>query len=220
MRVLVVALLSLAVAVGAASARPAADPGITSNEILIGGTVPLSGIAASYASVARGAEAFFKYVNARGGVNGRKIAYKYVDDQYNPSQTVQATRELVQQDRVFAVFNSLGTEHNLAVRSYLNAERCRSCSSAPARRPSGATTAATRARSASSRATSARGRSTRGTSSRRSRPRRSPSSTRTTTTARTCSAASRPGSARSGGTSWRSRATTRFRRTSRRRSRG
>ena len=53
----------------------------------------------------------------------RKITYKFVDDQYNPAQTVQATRELVQQERVFAIFNSLGTEHNLAVRSYLNAAK-------------------------------------------------------------------------------------------------
>jgi branched-chain amino acid transport system substrate-binding protein len=56
-------------------------------------------------------------------VNKRKITYKYVDDQYNPAQTVQATRQLVQQDRVFAIFNSLGTEHNLSVRSFLNATK-------------------------------------------------------------------------------------------------
>ena len=123
MRTLGVIALALAVSTGAASARPSADPGISASEIVIGGTVPLSGIAASYASVGRGAEAYFKYVNARGGVNGRKITYKYVDDQYNPAQTVQATRELVQQERVFAIFNSLGTEHNLAVRSYLNATK-------------------------------------------------------------------------------------------------
>jgi hypothetical protein len=90
---------------------------------VIGGTVPLSGIAASYASVGRGAEAYFKSVNARGGVNKRKITYKYVDDQYNPAQTVQAARQLVQQDHVFAIFNSLGTEHNLSVRSFLNATK-------------------------------------------------------------------------------------------------
>ena len=123
MRVLGVIALALAVSTGAASARPSADPGLSSSEILIGGTVPLSGIAASYASVGRGAEAYFKYVNARGGVNRRKITYKYVDDQYNPAQTVQATRQLVQQDRVFAIFNSLGTEHNLSVRSFLNATK-------------------------------------------------------------------------------------------------
>jgi branched-chain amino acid transport system substrate-binding protein len=116
-------LLALALSAGAASARPSADPGVSSGEIVIGGTIPLSGIAASYASVGRGAEAYFKYVNGRGGVNGRRINYKFVDDQYNPAQTVQATRQLVQQDRVFAIFNSLGTEHNLAVRSFLNAAK-------------------------------------------------------------------------------------------------
>ena len=123
MRLVTLIALALALTAGVASAGPAADPGVTSNEIVIGGTVPLSGIAASYASVGRGAEAYFKYVNARGGVNGRRITYKSVDDQYNPSQTVQAVRELVQQDRVFAIFNSLGTEHNLAIRSFLNAAR-------------------------------------------------------------------------------------------------
>src|SRR6187431_869468 len=106
MRVLGVIALALAVSTGAASARPSADPGLSSGEILIGGTVPLSGIAASYASVGRGAEAYFKYVNARGGVNKRKITYKYVDDQYIPSETVRQTRVLVEDKDVFAIFNS------------------------------------------------------------------------------------------------------------------
>jgi branched-chain amino acid transport system substrate-binding protein len=114
---------ALAVALPAANGRETADPGVTGNSILIGGTTPLSGVASAYASVARGAEAYFKYVNARGGVNGRRIQYKYLDDGYNPSTTVQQTRQLVQQDRVFAIFNSLGTEHNLAIRDYLNAVR-------------------------------------------------------------------------------------------------
>jgi branched-chain amino acid transport system substrate-binding protein len=122
-RVLGVIALCFAVAAGAASARPAADPGVSRGEIVIGGTIPLSGIAASYASVGKGAEAYFKYVNARGGVFNRRITYKYLDDQYNPAQTVQATRQLVQQERVFAIFNTLGTEQNLAVRSFLNAAR-------------------------------------------------------------------------------------------------
>src|SRR5215210_2202780 len=103
-----------------ASTRTTADPGITRNSILVGGTTPLSGVAAAYASVARGAEAYFKYVNARGGVNGRKITYKYLDDAYNPANTVQQTRKLVQEDKVFAIYNSLGTEHNLAIRGFLN----------------------------------------------------------------------------------------------------
>lgn len=123
MRLFGLIALALALTAGVASAGPAADPGVQPREIVIGGTIPLSGIAASYASVGRGAEAYFKYVNARGGVHNRRITYKYLDDQYNPSQTVQAVRELVQQERVFAIFNSLGTEHNLAVRSYLNSQR-------------------------------------------------------------------------------------------------
>ena len=103
-----------------AFARSAADPGITSTTILLGGTSPLTGPAAAYASVARGARAYFDSVNARGGVSKRKLEYKILDDAYNPATTVQATRQLVEEDEVFAIFNSLGTEHNLAIREYLN----------------------------------------------------------------------------------------------------
>ena len=112
-------VLTLATGVTAALAgtgRSSADPGVTPTSILLGTTSPLSGAASAYASVARGADAYFKYVNARGGVNGRKIVDTIVDDQYNPQLTVQATRQLVEQDKVFAVFNGLGTEQNLAVR--------------------------------------------------------------------------------------------------------
>ena len=113
------ALLSLPVAL----AGSAADPGVTPTTILLGGTSPLTGPAAAYASVARGAKAYFDYVDAKGGVKGRKIEYEYLDDAYNPAQSVQVTRQLVEQDKVFAVFNSLGTEQNLAVRDYLNQMR-------------------------------------------------------------------------------------------------
>ena len=105
----------------AAAASGAGAPGVTPSEVLIGGTTPLSGPASAYQSVAKGAAAYFRYVNAHGGVNKRKIRYLYKDDAYDPSKTVELTRELVQQDKVFAIFNSLGTEHNLATRSYLNA---------------------------------------------------------------------------------------------------
>jgi branched-chain amino acid transport system substrate-binding protein len=101
-------------------AGSAADPGITSTTILLGGTSPLTGPAAAYASVARGAKAYFDSVNAKGGVAKRRIEYRIVDDAYNPAQTIQATRQLVESDKVFAVFNSLGTEHNQAIRDYLN----------------------------------------------------------------------------------------------------
>jgi branched-chain amino acid transport system substrate-binding protein len=109
-----------AVAAGSALAGSTADPGITDSTILIGGTSPISGEASSAAAVARGADAYFKSVNAAGGVNRRKIVYKYLDDGYDPSRTVQVVRELVQQDQVFAVFNTLGTNNNLAVRDFLN----------------------------------------------------------------------------------------------------
>jgi branched-chain amino acid transport system substrate-binding protein len=100
---------------------PTAEPGVTSSSIVIGGTVPLSGIASSFGAVGPGAQAYFKYVNARGGVNGRKIDYRIYDDGYDPSRTVELTRRLIAQDRVFAIFNSVGTANNLAIRPFLNA---------------------------------------------------------------------------------------------------
>ncbi len=110
--------LGLAATAGAASQ---ADPGVTPTTIVLGGTVPLSGEAAAFGAVGPGAKAYFDYVNAKGGVHGRRIDYRYYDDAYNPAQTVQLTRKLVEQDKVFAVFNSVGTANNLAVRDYLNA---------------------------------------------------------------------------------------------------
>jgi len=104
-------------------ARPAADPGVTATSVLIGGTVPLTGEAAAFGTVGAGARAYFDYVNAKGGVHGRKIEYRVYDDAYNPVQTVQLTRKLVEQDKVFAVFNSVGTANNLAIRDYLNAQK-------------------------------------------------------------------------------------------------
>jgi branched-chain amino acid transport system substrate-binding protein len=112
------ALLLATVASGAAS-----ETGITSTQVVIGGTTPLSGPASAYQSVAKGAAAYFRYVNAKGGVSKRKIKYIYKDDAYDPSKTIDKTRELVQQDKVFAIFNSLGTEQNLATRAYLNASK-------------------------------------------------------------------------------------------------
>ncbi|MFN2627195.1 MAG: ABC transporter substrate-binding protein [Gaiellaceae bacterium] len=114
-----VPIAALAVGLAGAAGRGASDPGVTPNSILLGGSVPLSGLASGYKSVALGAEAYFKYVNDHGGVHGRKIVYTYLDDAYNPAQTVQVTRQLVEQDKVFAIFNTLGTEDNIAIREYL-----------------------------------------------------------------------------------------------------
>ena len=100
--------------------RSGSDPGITPDTILLGATVPLSGDEIAYSAVARGSDAYFQYVNDHGGVRGRKIRFDYVDDAYNPAETVRKTRQLVEDDKVFAIFGSVGTEHVLAVRPYLN----------------------------------------------------------------------------------------------------
>jgi branched-chain amino acid transport system substrate-binding protein len=118
-RALLGCLLALTLA-GVAGAAPADTPGVSSSTILIGGTVPLSGPETAYAVVAYGAEAYFKYVDDHGGVYGRKIEYRYLDDAYDPAQTVQQTRRLVEQDKVFAMFNQVGTEQTMATRPYLN----------------------------------------------------------------------------------------------------
>jgi branched-chain amino acid transport system substrate-binding protein len=111
-RLLLLVLVPVAVA--------ASSPGVTSTTITIGGTVPLSGPAAAFGSVGPGADAYFKWIDAHGGVNGRKIVYRYLDDAYDPAQTIQQTRRLVEQEHVFAIFNTVGTEHALAIRQYLN----------------------------------------------------------------------------------------------------
>lgn len=121
MRLLALASAAALVLAVGAGAAPRAEPGVTPTTVLLGGTVPLSGEAAAFGSVGPGAKAYFDYVNAKGGVNGRKIEYRYYDDGYNPAQTVQLTRKLVEDDKVFAVFNSVGTNNNLAIRDYLNA---------------------------------------------------------------------------------------------------
>ena len=118
--VILCALGALALATVASGA--ASDAGVTSTEVLIGGTTPLSGPAVRVPVGRRRAPPpTSSYVNANGGVNKRKIKYVYKDDAYDPSKTCEQTRELVQQDKVFAIFNSLGTEQNLATRAYLNA---------------------------------------------------------------------------------------------------
>lgn len=110
-------------------AATAADPGVTSRSITIGGTFPFSGPVSGYAPIARGMETYFRYVNARKGpdgkrgVYGRQIIFKTYDDGYNPARTVQLTNQLVLQDKVFAIYGTLGTEPNLAIRPMLNQRR-------------------------------------------------------------------------------------------------
>ncbi|MBO0882657.1 MAG: ABC transporter substrate-binding protein [Mycobacterium sp.] len=105
------------------NAQAGSDPGVTANSILIGATVPLSGPAAAYGTIAKASDAYFHYVNDNGGVNGRQITYKYLDDAYNPAQTVPLTKQLVEQDQVFLTFGGLGTQAQTSVRDYLNSKK-------------------------------------------------------------------------------------------------
>src|SRR5947207_7014538 len=120
----VVAILQPA---SATTRAPAAAPGVTKTSITIGGTFPLSGpVASLYGPIPRGMEAYFNYVNARRGpdgkrgVYGRQIVWKYYDDGDNPAQTVQLTNKRGLDDKVYAIVGTLGTEDNQAVRPFLN----------------------------------------------------------------------------------------------------
>jgi branched-chain amino acid transport system substrate-binding protein len=102
----------------------ASAPGVTATTVTIGSHQPLTGVAApGYSEIAPASNAYFKYVNAHGGVNGRKIIYKYLDDGYNPAKTVTVVHQLVLQDKVFAVFNGLGTPTHQQVVPFLNQQK-------------------------------------------------------------------------------------------------
>jgi branched-chain amino acid transport system substrate-binding protein len=128
-------LAALAVSIPGALAKTdattgrAADPGVTSKSIKIGATFPLTGPASLYGTIPAAMKAYFSYVNAtkgpdgKRGVGGRQINWVYYDDGYNPANSIQLTRKLVEQDKVFALVDSLGTEVNLAIRPYLNAKK-------------------------------------------------------------------------------------------------
>jgi branched-chain amino acid transport system substrate-binding protein len=96
------------------------DPGIDDESIKLGGSYPFSGPASAYRSIAVGARAHFKFVNAEGGVDGRKIEFVTLDDAYEPPRAVQNARRLIQQEEVFALFNTLGTPNNVAIWDFVN----------------------------------------------------------------------------------------------------
>ncbi len=133
--VLATALVAaLALTVPGAIGGPGQTPGVTAKTVTIGGTFPLTGPAASYAPIPLGMKAYFSYINARRasraedparrrGVLGRQIIWKYYDDGYNPANTAQLSRRLVEQDKVFATVGQLGTEPVLGARAYLNQQK-------------------------------------------------------------------------------------------------
>jgi ABC-type branched-subunit amino acid transport system substrate-binding protein len=116
---LVVAMVTVAGATARTTSQ-AQTPGVTKTHVVIGATFPFSGVASAYGVIAKAEAGFYKWVNAHGGVNGRKIVFITKDDGYNPAQTVPLTKQLVEQNHVFAIVGQLGTEPVLSVRGYLN----------------------------------------------------------------------------------------------------
>ena len=125
----VVLVAALALTVPGAIGGPGQTPGVTAKTITIGGLFPLTGPAASYAPIPLGMKAYFAYINARRGpdgkrgVMGRQIIWKYYDHAYNTATSAQLSRRLVEQDKVFATVGDLGTEPVLASRAYMNQQK-------------------------------------------------------------------------------------------------
>jgi len=118
--ILAVGAIVAGVAVTAAVGAHQATPGVTATTIKIGGTFPITGVASLYKTIPAAEKAYYDYVNAHGGVKGRKIDFEILDDSYDPSKTVPLAQQLVEKDKVFAVVGSLGTAPTLATWGYMN----------------------------------------------------------------------------------------------------
>ena len=122
--VVVAVLPAVVVGCGSSSSSSSSQPGLTSTSITFGTHQPLTGPAApGYSEIAPASQAYFNYVNAHGGVNGRKINLDVKDDAYNPANTVNVTHQLVLQSKVFGIFEGLGTPTHTKVVGFLNAEK-------------------------------------------------------------------------------------------------
>jgi branched-chain amino acid transport system substrate-binding protein len=117
------ALAVLVVTSSGALAQKKYDTGATDTEIKIGNIMPYSGPASAYGVIGKTEEAYFKKINAEGGINGRKINFVSYDDAYSPPKTVEQARKLVESDEVLFVFNSLGTPPNSAIQKYMNSKK-------------------------------------------------------------------------------------------------
>jgi branched-chain amino acid transport system substrate-binding protein len=116
--------VALVVSACGSGGSKASAPGITATSVTIGSHQPLTGVAApGYDEIAPASKAYFDYINAAGGINGRKINYTYLDDGYNPTNTVTDVHKLVEQDKVFAIFNGLGTPTHEAVVPFLTQQK-------------------------------------------------------------------------------------------------
>jgi len=117
------ALAMLAAASTGALAQKKYDVGATDTEIKIGNIIPYSGPASAYGVIGKTEDAYFKKINAEGGINGRKINYISYDDGYSPPKTVEQARKLVESDEVLILFNPLGTPPNSAIQKYMNSKK-------------------------------------------------------------------------------------------------
>jgi branched-chain amino acid transport system substrate-binding protein len=117
------AALAVALAAAPAAAQKKYDQGASDTEIKIGNTNPYSGPASAYGTIGKTIDAYFKKVNAEGGINGRKINFISYDDGYSPPKTVEQVRKLVESDEVLLVFQPLGTPSNTAIQKYMNAKK-------------------------------------------------------------------------------------------------
>ncbi|QWG12762.1 ABC transporter substrate-binding protein [Bradyrhizobium sediminis] len=117
------ALAMLAVTSSGALAQKKYDTGANDTEIKIGNITPYSGPASAYGVIGKTEAAYFKKINAEGGINGRKINFISYDDAYSPPKTVEQARKLVESDEVLLIFNPLGTPPNSAIQKYMNAKK-------------------------------------------------------------------------------------------------
>src|ERR1700680_276334 len=117
------AVIAFAATSGGALAQKKYDTGATDTEIKIGNIMPYSGPASAYGVIGKTEEAYFRKINAEGGVNGRKISYVTYDDAYSPPKTVEQARKLVESDEVLLIFNSLGTAMNAAIARYMKRKK-------------------------------------------------------------------------------------------------
>ena len=107
--------LVLAATSTSAIAQKKYDTGATDTEIKIGNIMPYSGPASAYGVIGKTEAAYFKKINAEGGINGRRINFMSYDDAYSPPKAVEQARKLVESDEVLFIFNSLGTPSNSAI---------------------------------------------------------------------------------------------------------
>jgi branched-chain amino acid transport system substrate-binding protein len=117
------AIVAFAAAGGTAFAQKKYDTGATDTEIKIGNIMPYSGPASAYGVIGKTEEAYFKKINAEGGINGRKINFISYDDGYSPPKAVEQARKLVESDEALLVFNPLGTANNTAIQKYMNSKK-------------------------------------------------------------------------------------------------